>query len=133
MLRAGEGDSHNTVKNRTFVLYAAHFPRYQEKDQLRKLQTSLPAGTPSRSLRSRRGAAKCIWRATIYLVDNSRLFLCPSWLDFKTRNSLATHEAGPARHNRCMDSYKDASPPRIHQNFSFIHCITSLSVFSHCL
>ena len=30
VLRAGEGDSHSTVKNRTLILYAAHFPEYQE-------------------------------------------------------------------------------------------------------
>ena len=71
VLRAGDGDSHSTVTSRTFILYTAHFPEYQEKDQLHKLQTSLPVGPPSWPLRSHRWATKCTWRATIWLVDNS--------------------------------------------------------------
>ena len=81
-----------------------------------RMQTSLPVGTaPSRSPCSRHlGALQSDWSTTLQ---------CLSWLEF--RNACRqSYGAGPARRNGCMDSYKDASPSHIHQQFSLISGIT---------
>ena len=76
-----------------------------------RMQKSLHVGTaPFRS--------PCSCHLARYNLTGRQLYsACLGW-SFETHVvSLTARNAGSARHNGCMDSYKDASPSHIHQKF----------------